>query len=687
MRTLSHLRAFPADLTVIRPLICERGGPWFCFGHRTPDFQSLMNQRLIALLFLFTASMLGAQPLMERLDRGVVAVHQPDGSVFVSWRLLADDPESVAFNLYRTTAEAEDEDWGIYASRSGTPAGTAKVNEQPLSEGTWFIDTRANLARETSWFVRPVVDGSEGEDSARFTLPAGAEPLPYHEIPLQTPTGYRPNDASVADLDGDGQLEIIVKQEMSAQDNSRPGITEPVHLQAYKLDGTMLWDINLGINVRAGAHYTQFMVYDLDGDGYAELICKTGDGTMDGQGGVIGDPEADHRNEHGYIITGPEYLTVFDGRSGAEITTVDYIPSRHPSIENPNEEEIAEIWGDGYGNRLDRFLAAVAYLDGETPSVVMARGYYTRSVLVAWDLVDGELRHRWTFDSSASEENRAYAGQGNHNLSVADVDGDGRQEIIYGAMVIDDDGSGLYSTGWGHGDAMHVTDHVPSNPGLEVFSIQERFDDQGMNMRDAESGKPIFLVPSVKAAESGGDRGEGPGRGLAINMDPRWPGSESWAAGAGMSGVFNAAGERIFEKPRDLPVNFAVWWDGDLQRELLDQNFVLKWDWETESLKPLLIAQGSSSNNGTKATPTISGDLWGDWREEIIFRRNDNQALRLYTSTIPTPHRMVTLLHDPQYRMALAWQNVAYNQPPHPSFYLGDEAPLPERPEVRIPKD
>ncbi len=632
---------------------------------------------------LASACLSSAAPILEHLDRGVVAVHKSDGNVFISWRLLGNESPDTAFNLYRTTAAAEhNTDWGDYASRRENLAGTVKLNNSPLTGPTWFLDDSASLHRKTEYTVRPVIDDIEGPDSKPFTLAAGSAPQPYFSIPLQTPPGYHANDASIGDLDGDGDYEIILKQENRAQDNSRKGVTDPVLLQAYTLEGELLWQINLGINIRAGAHYTQFMVYDLDGDGKAELACKTGDGTTDGLGNVIGDPDADWRNENGYIITGPEYLTIFNGETGAAMATVPYIPSRHPTLENPTPDDLKTIWGDGYGNRMDRFLAGVAYLDGERPSLVMARGYYTRTVVAAWDWRNGQLAQRWVFDSDATEENRPFRGQGDHSLSIADVDNDGNQEIIYGSMVLDDDGSGLYSTGWGHGDALHVSDLVRSNPGQEIFSIQERFDAQGMNMRDAATGRPIFTVPSVKAAESGGDKGEGPGRGIAVNMDPRYPGAESWAAGAGMTKVFNAEGEWIYDKPEGIPTNFAIWWDGDLQRELLDQNFILKFNPETESLDRLLVAHACTSNNGTKATPTLSGDFWGDWREEVIWPTRDNQELRIYTSTIPTEHRMATLLHDAQYRVALAWQNTAYNQPPHPSFYLGDEAPLPLRSSV-----
>jgi rhamnogalacturonan endolyase len=627
---------------------------------------------------------------MERLSRGVVAVQQADGKVFVSWRLLASDAPGTAFNVYRSTAPgpARPAAPGQPAQNREQGPTTTKLNAEPLTGPTWLVDALPQLERETAYFVRAVTAGTEGEPSKAFVFPASPAPLPYHAIPLRTPEGYTPGDASLGDLDGDGDYEVILKQEQNPQDNSRPGVTGETLLQAYRLDGTWLWTINLGKNIREGAHYTQFMVADLDGDGRAEVACKTADGTVDGTGKVLGNPAADHRNEQGHILRGPEFLTVFDGRTGAALATVDYVPGRHPDTTDPTSEQLQAIWGDGRGNRSDRYLAAVAWLDSRLPSLVMCRGYYTRSVLAAWDWRGGQLKLRWVFDSDKlgpPDRTNPWRGQGNHNLSVADVDGDGRQEIIYGAMVVDDDGTGLYSTGWGHGDALHVGDFVPERPGLEVGDVQERFDAQGLSLRDARTGAPVFTIPSVKAATEGGDKGEGPGRGNTFNIDPRYPGAESWAAGAGMDGIFDATGRKIVERrPRGMPVNFGVYWDGDLLRELLDQNRIVKWNWTTESLDPLLVAHACTSANGTKATPAVSADLWGDWREEVIWATRDKKELRIYTSTIPTPHRLVTLMHDPQYRAAIAWQNTAYNQPPHPSFALDEALPLPAAPVVEI---
>lgn len=671
----------------------------------------------LVFLFLFACACACAAPL-EALDRGVVAIHRPDGRVAVSWRLLGNEPADTAFNLYRKTESVPGRGPGGDGSGRGRPGAVpgepVKLNREPLAGPTFFVDDSATLAAKTTYFVRTVTSGSEGPPSRPFALPAGAPPLPYLPLPLQVPAGTQPNDASAADLDGDGDYDLVLKCEERPRDNSQGGATGRTRLQGYALDFTgagpvtrLLWTIDLGRNIREGAHYTQFMVYDLDGDGRAEIVCKTADGTVDGTGQTIGDPAADWVqpegatakvvvpdrrtgaktertvNLAGHVLSGPEFLTVFDGRTGAALATVDYIPGRLDGSTALNPQALADRWGDASGNRSDRYLAAVAYLDGARPSVVMARGYYTRTVLAAWDWRGGTLTSRWVFDSDASAETRAFRGQGNHNLSVADIDGDGRDEIVYGACTIDDDGRGLHSTGWGHGDALHVGDLVPARPGLEILGIQERFAGEGMNLRDAATGQPLFLVPSVQAATSGGDAGEGPGRGAAFDIDPRFPGAEFWAAGAGMTGYHAADGRRVSER-RPRSVNFAVWWDGDLLRELLDRNVVSKWDAAAGTETTLLVAQDATANNGSKATPALSADLLGDWREEILWRSTDGRELRLYTTTLPTPHRLPTLMHDRQYRLAVAWQNVAYNQPPHPGFALEEGRPLPTRAPVSV---
>nr|WP_260866489.1 rhamnogalacturonan lyase [Paenibacillus xylanexedens] len=577
---------------------------------------------------------------MEFLDRGVVAVKTGNG-VFVSWRLLGTEGSNVAFNVYRD---------GV------------KVNASPITGSTNLQDTGGT--NNSKYTVRAVVGGTEQAASAAASV-WGSN---YMTVPLQIPAGgttpdgvaytYSANDASAGDLDGDGQYELIVKWDPSnSKDNSQSGYTGEVFIDAYKLNGTRLWRISLGKNIRAGAHYTQFMVYDLDGDGKAEVAMKTADGTRDGTGTVIGDASKDYRNSSGYVLSGPEFLTVFNGQTGKAMSTVNYEPVRG----NVSD------WGDNYGNRVDRFLAAIAYLDGERPSLVMARGYYTRTVLVAYNWRNGQLSKLWTFDSNTSG-NSGYAGQGNHNLSVADVDGDGRDEIVYGAMAVDDNGRGLYTTGLKHGDAMHLSDLDPDRPGLEVFQVHETPSNAGISFRDAGTGQLIWGIKTTKDI----------GRGMAADIDPRYKGAEVWADGS----LYTAKGQKLGST---LPssTNFGIWWDGDLLRELLDSNRIDKWDYANGKTINLLTASGVSSNNGTKSTPSLQADLFGDWREEVVWRTNDSSALRIYTTTALTDKRIYTLMHDPVYRLGIAWQNVAYNQPPHTGFYLGEGMNPPPVPNIR----
>lgn len=606
-----------------------------------------------------------AQRQMEYLDRGVSAVPDGKGNVFVSWRLLASDDAKLSFNVYRLIVDPN------------VRATKVKLNKKPVSAVTSFVDEKVDSTHNYRYYVAPILNGKELPHGNGFPLSAAAKP--YFSIALRTPTGYTPNDASVGDLDGDGEYEIILHQTGRAKDNSQAGITDPPVFQAYKLDGTLLWTINLGKNIREGAHYTQFMVYDLDGDGKAEIAMKTADGSMDAKGKVVGDSTKDYRNDKGYILSGPEFLTVFNGLTGEAMFTTNYAPARHPSSLTPTTQELKDLWGDGYGNRMDRFLACVAYLDGVHPSLVMCRGYYTRTILAAWDWKDGKLTQRWVFDTNEGD-NKKYAGQGNHNLTVADVDGDGKDEIVYGAMTIDDNGKGLYSTGLGHGDALHVTDLDPSRPGLEVFDIQERFDDAGANFRDAKTGDVIWKKASVKAGEDG----EGPGRGLALDIDPRYPGYECWVAGAGITGMFDCKGNKIAE--RTPACNMGIFWDGDVLSEILNGTTIDKWDYTNSKTEKLLEAAQYNcvKNNGTKSNPVLSADIWGDWREEVMYRTADNSELRIFSTSIPTDKKFYTLMHDPQYRLSIAWQNVAYNQPPHTGFHMGEGMKMPAKPNIVI---
>lgn len=619
-------------------------------------FQRRTGHALLAAVALLGISFgAQAQYQMERLSRGVIAVRTSSSQVYVGWRLFGNDPAGIAFNLYRS-------------SNGGTPA---LLNGSPLTGSTNFVDTSAPTTQSNRYFVRAVVGGIEQQDSASFMLAANAPTQQYLQIPLQIPAGgttpagesysYTANDLSVGDLDGDGEYEYVLKWDpTNAKDNSQSGYTGNVYLDAYELNGQRLWRIDLGRNIRAGAHYTQFMVYDMDGDGRAEVACKTADGTRSGTGQVIGDANADYRNSSGYILSGPEFLTVFNGQTGAILATTNYIPARG----NVGD------WGDTYGNRVDRFLAGIAYLDGQRPSMIFSRGYYTRAVIAAWDYRNGALTQRWVFDSNVSGSQ--YRGQGNHNLSIADVDADGRQEIIFGSMTIDDNGAAMY-TGLGHGDALHVGDFVPSRAGLEIFDIHESNSTPGADLRDARTGARIFAINNTTGEE-------GPGRGVAGDIWSGNAGAEYWGAGPGMTNLFNVSGAAIGRTPSSA--NFLVWWDADTVRELLDSNHIDKYG--TSSDTRLLTASGVTSNNGTKSTPALSGDVFGDWREEVIWRTTDNTALRIFTTSNVATNRIYTLLHDPQYRVALAWQNTAYNQPPHPSFFIGANMGTPPTPNIVI---
>ena len=611
---------------------------------------------LFALLALSSAA--HPQRLMERLNRGMVAVRNGSG-YFLGWRLYGNEGSRVAFNVYR---------------------GATKLNAAPLSNATSFSDAEAPAG--SAYSVRAVIDGAE-EARGESALVLSA---PYLALPLQRPAGgsmpdghaytYSPNDLSVGDLDGDGAYEIIVKWDPSdSRDNSLPGYTGNVFLDAYELDGTRLWRIDLGRNIRAGAHYTQFLVYDFDSDGRAETVCKTAPGTKDASGNALSlgpaasaNHAADYRNSDGYVLEGAEWLTVF-GPDGREKATANYLPARGA----------VSHWGDTYGNRVDRFLAGVAYLDGKRPSALFCRGYYDgqsgtgpgRTFIWAVDYRDGKLGQRWTFDSDASGLS-SFIHQGAHSLTVGDVDGDGRDDLVYGAMAIGSDGKSLYNTRLCHGDALHMSDMLPSRPGLEVWMVHEVpecYGNAGLEFRDARNGQKIFGVDG---------EGADVGRGTAADIDPRHPGYEMWGS---RGGLMSAAGTRISDA-RPGQMNFLAWWDGDLLRELLDKETVSEWDYAAGAAKDLLAAAGygALSNNTTKATPNLSADILGDWREEVIWRHTDNTKLLIFTTAIPTTYRIPALMHDPKYRLDVAWQNVGYNQPPHPGIFLGEGMAYPPPP-------
>ncbi|WP_425385416.1 rhamnogalacturonan lyase [Streptomyces himastatinicus] len=575
---------------------------------------------------------------LEKLDRGLVSVRSGSDNL-VSWRWLATDPANVAFNVYR---------------------GSTKVNASPITGSTNYLDKGA--AASDTYTVRAVVNGTEqSASSAALQFRSG-----YLNVPISPPAAgsdytYEANDASVGDLDGDGDLDLVLKwQPTNAKDNSQSGVTGNTIVDGYTVEGKRLWRIDLGRNIRSGAHYTQFQVYDYDGDGKAEVAMKTADGTVDGAGKTIGSASADYRNSGGYVLSGPEFLTMFNGGTGAALDTVDYVPARGT----------VSSWGDSYGNRVDRFLAGTAYLNGSTPSLVSARGYYTRTVIAAWDFKGGKLTRKWTFDTNSSTNSgKGYDGQGNHALAIGDVDGDSKDEIVYGSMAVDDNGSGLWTTKNGHGDAAHLGDLDPSRSGLEYFKVDEDSSKPSSYLADAKTGQVLW------STGANGDNG----RGVAGDIWAGNDGAEMWSAKDDQ--IRSASGATKGRKPSSM--NFLSWWDGDPVRELLDGTRIDKYGTSGETRQ--LTASGVHSNNGTKANPSLAGDILGDWREEVIWPTSDNKALRIYSTPYETDRRITTLLHDRQYREALAWQNTAYNQPPHPSFFIGNKMATPPRPSVKTP--
>ncbi|TNU76033.1 G-D-S-L family lipolytic protein [Miniimonas arenae] len=596
----------------------------------------------------------------ENLDRAPVAVATDDG-VYVGWRLLGLDPADLGFYVYRD---------GV------------RVTKDPVTDTTNVLDPAGTV--DSTYRIASVTGGVQTWVTESFgvwdsqTLDVALDKPADAYTKDGQPYTYRANDTSIGDVDGDGAYELIVKWDPSnSKDNSQAGYTGTVYVDAYELDGTRLWRIDLGANIRAGAHYTQFQVYDYDGDGRAEVAMKTADGTVDGQGTVIGDARADYRNSSGYVLTGPEYLTIFDGATGAAIDTVDYVPARGD----------VGSWGDTYGNRVDRFLAGTAYLDGEHPSLVMARGYYTRMVVATWDFDGSQLVQRWVFDTN--EAGSQYEHQGNHQISVADVDGDQKDEIVYGSLTVDDDGEVLYSTGLGHGDALTVTDLDPSREGLEVFAVHEGPSGNGgiiSSFRDAATGEILWSVSGTKDT----------GRGTAADIDPRYEGAEAWNIADGgawndVAGFLHAADGELISN--EIPAaNFTTWWDGDLLREVTDHDWdeatrtgvptISKWDYENEQSVEIYRAEGTLTSNDTKGNPALQADLFGDWREEIVTRTDDSTALRIATTVDLTSHRLRTLQSDPVYRLSVAWQNTAYNQPPQTSYFLGEGMATPPTPSI-----
>ncbi|GAB6903508.1 rhamnogalacturonan lyase [Kineosporia succinea] len=715
---------------------------------------------------------------LEKLDRGLIAARTSEG-VFLSWRLLGDEATGSSetgltgtnFNVYRGGKKLATVTGSTnYLDKDGSATGTATYRVVPVRGKQEYGRSASVKAWDTGHVDLPLKRPAGG------TTPAGEAYT------------YSANDMSVGDVDGDGQYEYVVKWDPSnSKDVSQVGYTGNVFIDTYELDGTLLHRIDLGVNIRAGAHYTQFLVYDFDGDGRSEMMFKTAPGTRitryDKSGRVIGEKYVtisakdrkagvknsddyrmsaadyhDHlvtlfkgwsqrrevtsgqwpatleqafgiekqyeyplstadaeklvdyfidvyapsrsarnqlRNFEGFIVDGPEYLTVFDGRTGQELETTDYKPGR---------TDDGLLWGDYAmariepGNRVDRFLAGVAYLDGRRPSAVFARGYYTRTTLVAYGWNGKKLTENWYVDSGwtpmtnpfndsphgrdgTSKEFGTLTTQGFHSLSAADVDQDGKQEIVYGSATVDHDGSLLYSSfdtmpagsatpgvsaRLGHGDAMHVTDIDPTRPGLEIFTVHEggAYAPYGMAMRDASDGEVLF------GTYSGADTG----RGMIGDVLPDVPGIENWASmpgGSGALGLHSAQGDLVTNTSPGT--NQSIRWAGDGTTQILNGSGEVTPTIDDASRGTRLTAEGTRTNNGTKGTASLVADVFGDWREELLVRTSDSSAIRVYTSTELTNHKLYTLMADPQYRVEVARQQTTYNQPSYPSFYLASD--------------
>lgn len=630
---------------------------------------------------------------MEKLDRGLIAI-KTDGGVYLSWRLFDSEDnifgsadKNVSFNVYRDGK---------------------KISE--VATKTNYVDSTVGK----NYSVAPVINGVEGEKCNAVTVYNNS----YFDIPLLKPDdetiydpsgtelatySFFPADCSTGDVDGDGEYEIIVKWTSSEHDVGSPGnpaYSGTVHLAAYKLDGTKLWknDIELGKNVYSSAHTVQFLVYDFDGDGKSEVMCQTSLGSKDGQGKYVSnaaqtdeeikaitDEEnstADYRG-YGRITEGKEFLTVFNGETGVAMDTIN-LPTTRGS-------ENGVDYGDDFGNRSNRFVSDIAYLDGEKPYAIYLRGYYfgrngkqrTSIAGISWD--GTALSPTYRFDTQKGQEGYydgayQYIGNGNHNCTVADVDNDGKDEFITGALCMEVNDDNEFRPKWctylQHGDALHIGNYDPTHTGFEFFTVHEDSGtnslsgnditlDFGMSVIDAETGNIMFHEGA--SADTG--------RGVMANVGAGgyyqiWSAKNSARQSNGGTDFTTATSLTGRNTPS---MNFRIFWDGDLYDNLLDGANIT--DWNGRNMSNIFSARNYDcvSINGTKANPSLQADLFGDWREEVVYPTTNGTALRVFSTTDTTDYKIKTLMQDPVYRSGVAAEQTAYNQPPHVGFYMGKE--------------
>ena len=616
----------------------------------------MKNYSPINLLTLFCLFLIpvffpvSAQRQMENLNRGVIAFSQGNGNVYIGWRMLGTDPNDISFNVYRSTNDGK----------------AVKINNSPVIDCTNIVNSGVNLTLTNAYFVKPVLNGIEQAASEVYTLKSNAPVQQYLSIPIKGGSAVY-TQSSIGDIDGDGEYEILLKWSTSI--GTDPGVhtkgTATVFIDAYKLNGKFLWRIDLGWNLEPGSDFTPMLVYDLDGDGKAEIITKTAEGTKDGTGVLIGDTDGDgitdYRNTDGRVLRGPEFMSVYRGIDGKELARTNWIT-----------RGTVNDWGDSSGNRSCRFQMGIAYLDGLRPSIIMCRGVYAYQVVETWNFRNSSLTKVWSWNNGGKGQSPEWHSS-NQCLRMGDVDGDGNDEILKGPLVINENGTTLWDLNLikGHGDYLSVGVLDPSRSGLQIFKILEAPQDNGVAMLDAKTGTILW------GKTTAGDAG----RGYCAHIDPRYKGVQCWAGQNG-NNLLNFDGTVI--SAGNAPSNgdhwAPIWWEGGLVRSITDEFsgsdgvHILRWNYTTSTLTEIM-----KTGSGTRNTQTIA-DILGDWREElVIFLPNE---IRVYNTTIPSTIRLYTLMQNPLYRLNIGQTAQRNWSPALPDYYLGTGMTLPPAPAI-----